>query len=75
MSVNSEKIFITGCTEIRHFDNFRGSLWWTFRRNGDIFVSVLWQYECSSEFEIYVMKIALAGSEFEIDILKIALDL
>ena len=35
-----DEIFITGCTESCHFDNFRCSQWWRFHQNDDIFVSV-----------------------------------
>ena len=35
-----DEIFITGCTESCHFDNFRCSQWWRFHQNEDIFVSV-----------------------------------
>ena len=35
-----DEIFITGCTESCHFDNFQCSQWWRFRQNDDIFVSV-----------------------------------
>ena len=31
------EIFITGCTESRHFDHFRYSQWWKFRQNGSSF--------------------------------------
>ena len=34
-----DEIFITGCTESCHFDNFQCSQWWRFRQN-DISVSV-----------------------------------
>ena len=36
-----DEIFITGCTESCHFDNFQCSQWWRFHQNDDIFVSVL----------------------------------
>ena len=35
-----DEIFVTGCTESCHFDNFRCSQWWKFHQNDDIFVSV-----------------------------------
>ena len=31
-----DKIFVTGCTESCHFDNFRCSQWWKFHQNEDI---------------------------------------
>ena len=37
-----DEIFVTGCTESCHFDNFRCSQWWKFHQNDDIFVSVNW---------------------------------
>ena len=36
-----DEIFVTGCTESCHFDNFRCSQWWKFHQNDDIFVSVV----------------------------------
>ena len=39
-----DEIFITGCTESCHFDNFRCSQWWRFRQNEDISVSVHWAF-------------------------------
>ena len=35
---NFDEIFITGCTESCHFDNFQCSQWWKFRQNYNIFV-------------------------------------
>ena len=35
-----DEIFVTGGTEICHFDNFRCSQWWKFHQNDDISVSV-----------------------------------
>ena len=35
-----DEIFIIGCTESCHFDNFRCGQWWRFRQNEDISVSV-----------------------------------
>ena len=58
-----DEIFITGCTESCHFDNFQCSKWWRFRQNDDISVSVtveqtivrlvtplhsLWRHRCDS---------------------------
>ena len=44
-----DEIFITGCTESYHFDNFRCSLWWRFCQN-DISVSVR---DVSEEWNIF----------------------
>ena len=35
-----DEIFITGCSESCHFDNFQYSQWWKFHQNEDISVSV-----------------------------------
>ena len=39
---NFDEIFITGCTESCHFDNFLCSHWWEFHQNDNISFQWMW---------------------------------
>ena len=65
-----DEIFVTGCTESCHFDNFRCSQWWKFHQNDDIFGNVIILTKFSSLAALKVVILTTFGAASDENFIK-----